>query len=172
MSVVALTAGWALHRDKDPAFARAASVAWLVATGLSGWLARLIAYDVLGHCGRVPALAAGVTMAVLGAFLYLVLREGSSRSRCSAASSRSWEHPSVKAATSWSPWHGSSPEASDYSTPPMGAGCGLTTPTTSVRACVPRRAAGRGDGHAVARSAPASDAEARRDRPIREPGGD
>jgi hypothetical protein len=75
-SVVALTAGWALHRGKDPTFARAASVAWLVATGLSGWLAWLIAYDVLGHRGRVPALAAGVTMAVLGAFLYLVLRRG------------------------------------------------------------------------------------------------
>jgi hypothetical protein len=57
-------------------FVRVVSLAWLAATGLTGWLAWLIAYDVLGHRGRVPALTAGIAMTVLGAVLYVLLRRG------------------------------------------------------------------------------------------------
>jgi len=74
--LVMVVAGWALRGSEDPALARVTSVAWFVATGLFGWLVWIIAYDVLDHRGRVPALVAGVAIATLGGALYLVLRRG------------------------------------------------------------------------------------------------
>lgn len=72
--LAALAAGALLRRSPDPAMGRVTSLAWLVATGLFGWLAWLVAYDVLDLRGRVPALAAGMAMTVLGAGLYVLLR--------------------------------------------------------------------------------------------------
>jgi hypothetical protein len=74
--VVTLGVGAALFRSDDPALMRVTSIAWLVATGLFGWLASLIAHDVLEHGGRVPPISAGVAMALLGAALYALRRRG------------------------------------------------------------------------------------------------
>jgi len=73
-ALLAFAAGLLLHRSDDPALIRITSLAWLAAAGLSGWLAWLIAYDVLDLRGRVPALVAGVTIAVVGAALYALQR--------------------------------------------------------------------------------------------------
>ncbi len=73
--VVTLAAGWVLRRNDEPAIARLTSVLWAVATGLFGWLAWLIAYDVLDHRGRVPALVAGVAITALASPLYAMLRK-------------------------------------------------------------------------------------------------
>jgi hypothetical protein len=73
-ALLAFVAGLLLHRSDDPALIRITSLAWLAAVGLSGWLAWLIAYDVLDLRGRVPALASGVTITLVGAALYAIQR--------------------------------------------------------------------------------------------------
>lgn len=74
-ALVALAAGALVHRSGDPAMVRLTSVLWAVATGLFGWLAWLVAYDLLGHRGSVPALACGIAITVLGAALYAATRQ-------------------------------------------------------------------------------------------------
>lgn len=74
-AVVALAAGALVRRSGDPAMVRLTSVLWAVATGLFGWLAWLVAYDLLDHRGSVPALACGIAITVLGGALYVALRE-------------------------------------------------------------------------------------------------
>lgn len=74
---VAFTSGAVLRgRRRDPAIERLTSVLWSVATGLFGWLAWLVAYDLLDLRGDAPALWCGVAITVLGGALYLALREG------------------------------------------------------------------------------------------------
>jgi hypothetical protein len=74
-AVVAFAAGALVRRSSDPAMVRLTSVLWAVATGLFGWLAWLVAHDLLEHRGSVPALACGIAITVLGAALYAALRQ-------------------------------------------------------------------------------------------------
>ncbi|HEU4354510.1 MAG TPA: DUF2157 domain-containing protein [Actinomycetota bacterium] len=74
---VALVGGLLLRgRRGDPAIERLMSVLWGVATGLFGWLAWLLAHDVLDLRGSTPALWCGIAVTALGGVLYLFLREG------------------------------------------------------------------------------------------------
>jgi hypothetical protein len=70
----ALGAGMLLRRSADPAMVRVTSLAWCGATALFGWLAQLVAYELLDLRGRVPAMLAGVAVTVLGGALYALLR--------------------------------------------------------------------------------------------------
>lgn len=63
-------------RRGDPAIERFMSVCWGVATGLFGWLAWLLAHDVLELRGSTPVLWCGIAITALGGVLYLFLREG------------------------------------------------------------------------------------------------
>lgn len=74
-ALAALAAGALVRRSGDPAMVRLTSVLWAVATGLFGWLAWLVAYDLLGHRGSVPALACGIAITLLGAALYAAARQ-------------------------------------------------------------------------------------------------
>lgn len=62
-------------RRADPAIERLTSVLWAIATGLFGWLAWLVAHDVLELGGDAPAVWCGIAIAVLGGALYLALRQ-------------------------------------------------------------------------------------------------
>ncbi|HET9722390.1 MAG TPA: DUF2157 domain-containing protein [Actinomycetota bacterium] len=74
-ALVALAAGALVRRSSDPAMVRLTSVLWAIATGLFGWLAWLVAFDLLERRGSVPALACGIAITVLGAALYAALRQ-------------------------------------------------------------------------------------------------
>lgn len=72
----ALVGGYLLRSSDEPAFARLASVLWLIGTGLFAWFAWLISYDVLDQRGRVPTLVMGIATTVLGGILYAARRQG------------------------------------------------------------------------------------------------
>jgi len=69
-ALATITFGAGLRRSEEPAFARLASLLWLLGTGSAAWLAAIVAADLVGSTDRAAALAATGTASACAAVLY------------------------------------------------------------------------------------------------------
>lgn len=65
-----LAAGSAIHRRNEPAVQRLTSLLWLLSAAAAGWLAAIVAVDVVDASDRQVLLVVGATVAVAGGALF------------------------------------------------------------------------------------------------------